>query len=548
METSAGFPPVYVEAMKVAGFWPDLVLTDFLDRWSRQRPDATALIDHNSVTGRRTRLSYRELAEAVERIALGLVNLGVEAGQVVSFQLPNWWQFAALHLACLRIGAVSNPLMPIFRERELEFMLGLTESRVLIVPRRFRSFDHAAMAYALRPRLPSLQQIVVLEGDGADSFDEILLRDRSEPAARRALSAGATQPDDTVEIVFTSGTTGEPKGAMHTSNSLFSGLVTYCERLALTERDVVLMASPLAHQTGFIYGFMLPIYLGAPAVFQDVWQPQIAAEIIEREGVTFTMASTPFLSDLVNEAERRAEAFRTLRIFLAGGAPIPRVLVRRGTERLGAEIISAWGMTEVGVVTTTKPGDPPDKAFETDGCPLAGAEVRVVDPAGNPLGAGEEGQLQVRACSRFPGYLKRPHLSGIDADGWFDTGDIARLDQDGYVRITGRAKDIIIRGGENIPVVEIESLLYHHPDVQECAIVAMPDPRLGERACVFVVPRAGSEPTLEKLVHFLAERKMARQYMPERLEIVGELPRTPSGKIQKFKLREIAAAFGRSFA
>jgi cyclohexanecarboxylate-CoA ligase len=192
-------------------------------------------------------------------------------------------------------------------------------------------------------------------------------------------------------------------------------------------------------------------------------------------------------------------------------------------------------------VTTTKPGDPPEKAFETDGCPLPGMEVRVVDAENRELPVGEEGRLQVRGCSNFVGYLKRPQLYATDAEGWFETGDLARLDGDGYVRITGRAKDIIIRGGENIPVVEIEGLIYRHPAVQECAIVAMPDPRLGERACAFVVTRGGAPLTLRELCDFLLEQKVAKTYLPERLELVAELPKTPSGKVQKFRLREMIA-------
>jgi cyclohexanecarboxylate-CoA ligase len=201
-------------------------------------------------------------------------------------------------------------------------------------------------------------------------------------------------------------------------------------------------------------------------------------------------------------------------------------------------------MTENGAVTTTKPGDAPDKTFGTDGCTVPGMVVRTVDPAGRPVPVGEEGRLQTRGCSNFVGYLKRPQLYGTDAEGWFETGDLARIDADGYIRITGRAKDIIIRGGENIPVVEVEGLIYRHPAVQEAAIVGMPDPRLGERGCAFIVLRPGQSLSFQELIAFLRDQKLARDYLPERLEIVAEMPKTPSGKIQKFKLREAAKAFG----
>jgi cyclohexanecarboxylate-CoA ligase len=243
---------------------------------------------------------------------------------------------------------------------------------------------------------------------------------------------------------------------------------------------------------------------------------------------------------MTDEAAKRPADVKTLRSFLSAGAPIPRALVRRAAEHLGANIVSAWGMTENGAVTTTRIGDPPDKAFETDGCPLDGMEIRVVDETGAPLPADTEGRLQARGASNFVGYLKHPELFGTDAEGWFDTGDLARIDRDGYVRITGRTKDVIIRGGENVPVVEVEGLIYQHPGIQEVAVVAMPDDRLGERACAFAVLRPGADLTFPGLVDFLRERGLARNYLPERLEVVAAMPKTPSGKIQKVVLRGIA--------
>jgi cyclohexanecarboxylate-CoA ligase len=536
--TLAIVPQARRQAMIEAGFWPDRLITDYLDRHIRERPERIAVIDGNSASGQRTALSYAELGRRVDRLAAGLARLGVGRGDVVSWQLPNWWQFTALHLAAMRLGAVSNPLMPIFRERELAFMLGLTGAKVFVVPREFRGVDYAAMAAGLRPQLPELRHVLVVGGAGETAFER-LLESPGETATSHSPS-----PDDVIQILFTSGTTGEPKGVMHTSNTLFSNLVHYAERLRLGEGDVVLMASPIAHQTGFLYGVMLPVMLGATAVLQDVWSPARAAELIRDEGVTFTMAATPFLADLADEAERRPADFASLRMFLSAGAPIPRVLVRRAAENLGAVIISAWGMTENGAVTTTRPDDPPEKVFETDGLAMPGMEVRIVDADRRLLPPGVEGRLEVRGCSNFVGYLKRPEWYTVDEEGWFDTGDLAKIDGDGYIRLTGRSKDIIIRGGENIPVVEIEGLLYRHPDIVEAAIVAMPDARLGERACAFVATREGRQLTLAQLSEFLLSLKIAKQYLPERLEIVTALPKTPSGKIQKFRLRQIADKFG----
>jgi cyclohexanecarboxylate-CoA ligase len=241
--------------------------------------------------------------------------------------------------------------------------------------------------------------------------------------------------------------------------------------------------------------------------------------------------------------ERTASATPTLRVFVSAGAPIPRALVTKARQVLGAAIISAWGMSENGAVTTTRPEDPEEKTTSTDGKALPGMEVRVIDAEGHTLPSGTEGQLQVRGCSNFVGYLKRPELDSTNAEGWFDTGDIARMDEDGYIRIAGRSKDIIIRGGENIPVVEIEGILFKHPNISGVAIVGYPDERLGERACAYVTLKEGATLAFEEMISYLKEQKMAVQYIPERLEIVAELPRTPSGKIQKFKLREEARRF-----
>jgi cyclohexanecarboxylate-CoA ligase len=289
-----------------------------------------------------------------------------------------------------------------------------------------------------------------------------------------------------------------------------------------------------------MYGLMMPIMLKASVVLQDLWEPKKAVEAINLEQASFTMASTPFLADLTRAVTESGTAVPTLKTFLCAGAPIPSPLVEQACATLGTKIVSAWGMSENGAVTLIKLDDSDERAFSTDGCPLPGVELKVVDVDASDLAlpAGTPGKLYVRACSNFGGYLKRPHLNGTDAQGWFDTGDLARMDAQGYVRITGRSKDVIIRGGENIPVVEIESLLFRHPAVAMAAIVAYPDERLGERACVVIVTKPGQHIDLPEIIRYLKEHQVAVQYIPERLEVRDSMPSTPSGKIQKFKLRE----------
>jgi cyclohexanecarboxylate-CoA ligase len=393
----------------------------------------------------------------------------------------------------------------------------------------------------MQPNLPALKQVVVLGGSQTNSFHSLLSGPawENEPDAAQILTRRRPVPDDVTQLIYTSGTTGEPKGVMHTANTLMANIVPYAQRLKLGADDVVLMASPMAHQTGFMYGLIMPILLRASAVLQDVWEPKRAVDLVREYGCSFTMASTPFLADLARTVTETGHDVPTLRTFLCAGAPIPGPLVEQARKAMGTKIVSAWGMTENGAVTLIELDDDDTLACTTDGTPLPGVQIKVVDVDGSTLPTGQAGKLLVRACSNFGGYLKRPQLNGTDTEGWFDTGDLARIDARGYVRITGRSKDVIIRGGENIPVVEIEALLYRHPAIAMAAIVAYPDERLGERACAMVVCKPGQSLDLPGLVAYLETQQVARQYMPERLQLLPEMPATPSGKIQKFKLREM---------
>lgn len=533
-------PPRRAESI-ARGYWHDRTINDELDACLAECPDKLALTALRLDTGAVRRFTYREMGTFADRIAVGLSRLGVGRNDVVAMQLPNWWQFSLLYLACSRIGAVLNPLMPIFRERELSFMLRHGEAKVLVVPRTFRNFDHEAMARGLKASLPSLQRIIVIDGGGEDDFDALLTVPEWEkqPDARTILTRDRPGPDDITQLIYTSGTTGEPKGAMHSANTLMANILPYAERLKLGKTDIVLMASPMAHQTGFMYGLMMPIMLRASVVLQDVWEPTKAADVIRQEGVTFTMASTPFLTDLTRVVAETGKGVPSLKTFLCAGAPIPGPLVEQARGVLGVKIVSAWGMTENGAVTLIRLDDDDLLAFTTDGSALPGVEVKIIDEGGTTLPPGQVGRLVVRSCSNFGGYLKRQQWNATDSDGWFDTGDLARMDANGYIRISGRSKDVIIRGGENIPVVEVEALLYKHPTVAQVAIVAYPDERLGERACAIVVPKPGQTLDFAEMTAFLKSRKLAVQYIPERLILRDAMPTTPSGKIQKFRLREM---------
>jgi cyclohexanecarboxylate-CoA ligase len=543
MTAQAFDPAAHGRAMREAGFWLDRTIDEFLVEAVRRTPDKPALVAYRADRAEPARLSYRELADKVALAAGGLRALGVGRGDVVALQVPNWWEFVVTSLACGRIGAVVNPLMPIFRERELEFMLGFAEAKVFIVPTLFRGFDHAAMAESLKRSLPTLQHVVVVDGDGPNAFDRVLLQgERVEAAASRA--AAALAPGDLAVMMFTSGTTGSPKGVMHTCNTLLACNKALSGRFGLTTEDVLLACSPVGHMTGYAAVMVLGVYLGATVVLQDIWEGKRGVTLMAAEGVTYTAASSPFLSDICNAVAEGSPRPDRLRSFLCGGAPIPPVLIERAAGELNLKVCSLWGMTESLSSTLTEPSRAADKSSKTDGRALEGVDVRIVDFDGKPLPSGQTGRLMVRGAQMSLGYYKRPDLATYDVEGWFDTGDLAYMDDEGYIRINGRTKDVLIRGGENVPVVEIEALLYKHPAVAMAAIVGYPDARLGERACAFVELRAGATLDLVAVQAYMAECKVAKQYWPERVEIVAAVPRTPSGKIQKFILRERAKTFG----
>jgi cyclohexanecarboxylate-CoA ligase len=517
-----------------AGFWPDKTILDYFDATVATRPGDRCMTAYRQDAEQAISLSYADMYSRVAEIAAGLTKLGVVHGDVVSFQLPNWWQFLAIHLACVRVGAISNPLMPIFRERELEFMIDRCGAKVLIVPKTFRGFDHEKLAKQLQEKIAGLEHVVVIDGDDNNTFDAIF----SGPAAREIVDKqSALQPNDVMKIMYTSGTTGEPKGVMHSSNTILCSLKPVTGRIGLVKNDVIFMPSPFAHSIGFCYGILMSLFLGAELVTLDTWEPATAMEIMERHGVSFMFGATPFLSDLTNLPDVENRKLQSFRTFLTAGAPVPPTLVEQATSALEACILSGFGMTELGLVATVLP-EKSDRARDTDGCALPHVDLRVVDAEQQEMTRGTEGELQIRGSSSFVGYYGRPDLYDVDEQGWFPTGDLATMDEDGYIRIVGRSKDIIIRGGENIPVVEVEKLMHEMSQINEVAIVGMPDQRLGERSCAFVSLRDGTDLTLSEVTDFLGSRKLARQYLPEKLIVVDALPKTPAGKIQKFELRE----------
>jgi cyclohexanecarboxylate-CoA ligase len=521
-----------------SGLWPNRTLDSYLDAVASSSPQRLAVVDA------RTRMSYAQLAGAAQRCAAALRRAGTQRGDVVSVQLPNWSEFLVVALGVAQIGAVLNPLSAILRENELRRMLLLCSPKAVIFAERFRGRDYVAEYSSWLPEIESVTAVVVVDGEPGsshpwmawpeflDSCGDLRPDDGRRPSAR-----------DVAEVIFTSGTSGEPKGVMHTSNTLASCAQAVVRHQPITAQDVMLMPATFGHQTAYIWGVWMTLVAGCTVVLQESWSTSEFFRLVEQEGVTMVKGSTPYLVDVVASLDERAErAVATLTTFFLGGAPIPRQLAaeveRRGLFRLSP----CWGMSENGPVTATWPPDASELARATDGHPYPGMEVQVRSPDGSAI-FDAEGDLFVRGPFNFAGYLQGEAFTRqfLGADGWLDTGDRAICQQDGSaLRITGRRKDLIVRGGENVPVVELEHLIAQHPDVAAVALVGVPDQRLGERACAVVEPRPGSSLTLASIVEFLDRMKVTKQYFPEAIVVIESMPRTVSGKIKKHELKDLA--------
>lgn len=508
------------------GLWEDNLIDRYLSEAAARAPARTAVID------RGRSWSYGELDEKVNRLASALRGRGIDRGDVVSWILPNWVEAVIVHHAALRIGAISNPIMPIYRHAETRFILQQAHSKIVIVPRRFRGFDYVVMIDDIIEDLPNLATVVIVGAESQPAngvsvnFEVLLDHGRTDPIEPTGRNA-----NDLALLLYTSGTTSAPKGVLHTHNSLDYENRSIIEFYGVTPADVVFMPSPVGHIIGVLYGMQLPFMLTIPVVLLDIWEPGTALELLSAHSCSFVVAATPFLHGIVHHPNLPETDISALRIFACGGAGVPPELIRVATTALNCVVSRGYGSTECPTVTASNASDAPSKWATTDGRPVGAAAVRLSDT----------GELLVRGPEMFVGYLD-PALDAdaFTDDGWFHTGDLARLDSDGYVEITGREKDIIIRGGENISAKEVEDLLFEHPKIDDIAIVAFPDPVLGERVCAVAVLVRGEAISLAEITDWLTARRVARQKLPERLLLIDGLPRTASGKVQKFKLRDLA--------
>lgn len=524
--------PEREEAYRLSGHWADATLGSVFQQHVRRDPNHVAVVD------RAGSITYGKLEHAVARCAGLLRALGVEPGDVVSIQLPNWREFVVAHLATERLGAVTNPLLPQYREHELTMMQGILKARVAITAREFRGHSYGPMWERVRVATehpPHVVEVVDPRRPAEGTFWSQL--ESSTPVGPDEVDQ---RGDDVTVVLFTSGTV-RAKGVMHTHDTMLYGLREYQRWLELDPTMVLWMPSPISHATGLQWGVRTAVYVGGTLVLQEHWDPHEALRLVELTGATHTIGATAFVHDLLVATDDQGDPLATLRIFACAGAPIPESIAVEARERLGFEVLRAYGMTEHFISTICHPTDQEEKRRRTDGRCLPGTEITVFDEEReNQLPVGAVGELAVRGPGVSLGYLGEPEATEATyrSDGWQLTEDLARIDDDGFVQVLGRRKDLIIRGGLNVSPAEIEALLLTLPAVQAVSVVGVPDARLGERICAVVVPRAGAEVTLSDLTKHLLSQGVTKLKLPELLELQSDLPRTASGKIRKDVLRE----------
>jgi cyclohexanecarboxylate-CoA ligase len=521
--------PVLRDSYRDRHLWRGETLAHVARTTAARFPTRTAVVDGD------VRVGFAELMGRADRVAAGLAALGVGPGDVVAVQLPNWHETVTAYLAISRLGAVVNPVLPIHRERELGFVLREGGARILVVPGRHRDCDHRELVRAVRRDAPALADVVVVRDDpgrDAHAWDALVAATGTPPPA-------PSDAEAVVLLLYTSGTTAAPKGVLHSHETLLAEARSLGPVHGLDERDVTLMPSPLAHVSGIVHAFLVPLVHGACAVLMERWEPARALELMAAERVTYMVGAPTFLRDLARHPALDRHDVSSFRLFSCGGADVDPALVRDAAARLRCVAKRVYGSSEFPTITTTGPDDPPARRVDSDGRAIGAVELQIVDEDGAPVPAGVEGEVLARGPECFLGYRDAAlNADTFTADGWLRTGDLGVLDHDGFLRITGRKKDIIIRKGENISAREIEDLLASHPAVAEVAVVGIPDPAAGEIACAVIRPNPNTPtPTLADLTTHLLTHGLSKRKLPERVAIVETFPRTPSGKILKRELR-----------
>jgi acyl-CoA synthetase (AMP-forming)/AMP-acid ligase II len=517
---------------RAAGYWDDDTLPAIVDRWADDAPSRPNLSDGVGT------LTWGAFREQAWNLAAALAERGVAPGDRVAVQLPNWNEYFVVYAACARLGVVMIPVVTVYRAGEVGFIVENSGAVALVTCGEFRRFDHGAMAAEIAGDGPLLRIVVRGEvGDGA-----LALGDLVAGGSDRSLLPSMPSADDPHLILYSSGTESRPKGCLHTWNTSSFLPKQAVAALGMTRDDVMFMPSPVTHALGLTLGVMAPTLAGAAVHLLDVFDPRTALERIAEHGCTGTASPAPFIRMMLDAFDPVAHDVSRLRFWLTAGAPIAAALVEDAASRFsGCRVVSAYGSSEVMMATVCRPEDPVDRVASSDGGPVPGVEIRIVGDDGETAPTGADGEIRYRGPGRLLEYWNRPDLTAtaIDDEGWWRTGDLGRLDERGYLRVTGRIKDIIIRGGFNISAREVEEALLAHPAVANVAVIGLPDPTVGERACAVIEPSGTDVLTVDELRAYLTgERKLAVWKAPERIETVTEWPVTATGKVQKFVLRK----------
>jgi acyl-coenzyme A synthetase/AMP-(fatty) acid ligase len=526
------------------GLWSTETFHDLLVRHAEANPDKVFVTD-----GTRS-LTFRQLFDGAQRLAVGLHRQGWRAGDAAAVQLPSWVEFVQVLAALSRLGVIAVPIMPIYRKEEVGYVLSNAGIRAVFTPATFKKFSYLDMYLDLRRDRSDLE-IVVVRPDGVaediiNADDGVcslqgLEADTDDDGARAELG-DPPGPDEPFVIVYTSGTTSRSKGCVHTFNTYCSGARALIAPFGYTESDVQFGPSPVAHTTGLVTSVLVPALVGASTHLMAEWEPARGIEEIERFGCTAAVTAPTFLHGLLSGYDAERHELSRLRLWVCAGAPIPAAVVERANATLpNIKVLSLYGRSENLVTTTCSVDDDVSRALTSDGSAVPGAEVKIVDIEGNEVPRGTEGDIAYRGPAHMIEYLANPEETAalFTVDGLSKSGDLGVMTDDGYVRVTGRTKDIVIRGGMNISVREIEDNLVDHPDLMASSCVGMPDERLGERVCCYVVTAAGhTTPSVEDLRNFLLSHGMPIQKTPERVISVDALPMTATGKVLKQELRK----------
>jgi len=520
---------------EATGEWPQPPLSACLAERARTTPERVFVIEADGASH-----TFAAVAARAERMAAALRRLGVRQGEAVLWQLPNWMEAVALAGAIDRLGAVSVPVLPIWREQELGFACRQTGARVLVVPGVVRGVDHRDLAAAVRRSVAAIEHVLTVRAEpaGGQRALEALEDDPDTP-----LPPSPHGPHDVSAVFYTSGTTADPKGVLHTPSTLGAVLHSHAQRLRPGPDDRSLLQFPLTHVGGLVMFALLPARWASSAVYMDRYDPALAVELIARHGVTIAGGPPAVLQGMFDAASWSPGKVRTVRASGTGAADVSPELMRRiRTHFPAAFVYRAYGLTECPMLTCGAPDDPLDRLDGSDGRAVPGATVRIVGEAGRSVPAGVEGEIEAYGPQLCVGYADPALDEAFAGDGFFRTGDLGVMDAGGWVRITGRRKDIIIRKGENLSAKGIEDELAAHPAVAEAAVIGVPDAASGERVCACVVLRPGAGALdLAGVRAFMEARGVMRQKVPERLEVLDALPRNPTGKVTKDVLR---ARFG----